>query len=300
MVVHQEISEAGSPPAERVDGSTDVIFVPNINISTGIRYGGYGNAQPVRGGSGSGFGGSKGSSGGASSGKEAAIAIVVIAAVALVAVAAVEGSRYDGTVQLHPMHPVHLWGRDGGYTVVPIAWLDASLAAWAEKGVVRSTEGPWRELQRQPLWRQGLTYAMYGGTGSMESVAGDKAAGPAFLIQGGYFPTDEIGILASMFFGWRDNRYQETMFDSRYFLELDYYPIKAGALHAGLFGGIGAAYRFEDLPDGTFAGGGARMFTGGALFQLELHTRIALTGRLGITHTYNERTSDMLVGISVY
>ncbi|MCX5745809.1 MAG: hypothetical protein NT062_25315, partial [Proteobacteria bacterium] len=235
--VDQELHDGDGPPAERVDGSTEVIFVPSINVSGNV--GGsitYGpRPHPVGGGGGGIKTGGGGGGGQASSGKDAAVAIIVMAVLAMFVVIAIEGSRFDGDVALHPMHPVHLYGRDGGYTVVPLAWLDPQLASWADHGSVRSAEGPWRELRRAPLWRQGPTYALLGGQGTFESAAHDKARGSSFLIQGGYFPTDELGVLATLFLGWRQNRIDETMFESRSLIEMHYYPVKAGPFHAGLF-----------------------------------------------------------------
>jgi hypothetical protein len=223
----------------------------------------------------------------------------------MVTAAVIEGSRFDGYAQLHPMHPVHLIGKDGNYTVLPLAWIDANTAAWADTAVVRPSEGPWRELERAPLSRQGLTYGMYGGTGSLTSADGALAMGPAWTVQLGYFPTQELGILASVFFGWRDNKYGATLFETRTTGEVQVLPVQLGILHAGLYGAAGVAYRFEDAIQVT----GGRVIpgnesgsalAGGAMFQLDINTRIALTGRLGIARAHGEQMHDLLIGISVY
>lgn len=294
--VDQEISNADLPEQQRVDGSTEVIFVPNINVGGTIRYdhptGGHG------GGVGGGGGGGGGSSGSGGDGKAAAIAILVVAAVALFAVAAVEGARYDGIVNLHPMHPVHVFGKDGGYVAVPMAWVDPQLASWADHAIVKDTEGPWKEVARAPLWRQGPTYAMYGGQSSFASALGDRAFGPSFLIQAGYYVTDQIGLIGTVFFGWRDNQLAQTLYESRFLAELHYMPLKLGPFHAGVFGGGGLAHRFEDgVTDGNAS---SVALTGGARFELELHTRIALTARLGTTWAHGEQMADAMVGLAVY
>ncbi len=293
--VIQEITDSSAPPAERVDGGTQVVIVPDIHVSTGVHTGGGG-------GGGHSGGGGLGKVGGAGNdGKAAAVVFLVVAATALVMVAAVEGSRYDGWAQLHPMHPVHLFGYDGSYRVMPLAWIDPATAAQTEKAIVRPTEGPWLELGRAPLTRTGWTYSMYGGSGSLRSINGDKELGPAFSVQAGYFITNDVGILANVFFGWRDNVVGETLFESRYTAELQALPVKAGPFHAGLYGGAGIAYRWEDGsklsrtqdPEST-------ALVGGAMLQLELHTRIALTARFGLAKAHDERMSDILVGLSVY
>jgi hypothetical protein len=290
------IQEIGSgtavTPAERVDGSTQIVIVPQINISTGPRYN-----RPSRGGGG-GIGKIGGGGGSGSDGKAAAIAFIVIAAVALFAVAGVEASRFDGWAEIHPMHPVHLIGKDGSYTVMPLAWIDQNVVAWADKAVIRPTEGPWRQLRRAPLDRQGPTYGMYGGTGTLRSADGALGAGPAFTIQAGYFPDQRIGILADVMFGWRDNSVGGTLFESRYLLELQALPLQLGILHGGGYVGAGLAYRFED----TVVGGnnGTKAFTGGGMLQLDINTRVALTARAGVTKAHEERMTEMLFGLSVY
>lgn len=296
--VIEEIVASDVPAATPVSGDTEVVIFPQINI------GASGHHSPSSGGGGGGLGVSK-IGGAGNDGKAAAIAFLVLAATAMVTAAVIEGSRFDGWAQLHPMHPVHLIGKDGNYTVMPLAWIDANAAAWAETAVVRPSEGPWRELDRAPLSRRGLTYGMYGGTGSLRSADGALEMGPAWTVQLGYFPTQEIGILGSVFFGWRDNKYGATLFETRYTGEVQLLPVQLGILHAGLYGGAGAAYRFEDavkLAGNRVIPGNesSSALVGGAMFQLDINTRIALTGRLGIARAHGEQMHDVLVGISVY
>ncbi len=295
--VIQELNPSDVPPARRVDSDTQIIFVPQIEIGGTVHTGG----GPRRGG-GSSFGGLNKLGGAGGDNKAAALVMIVLAAVALVAVAGVEGSRFDGWAQLHPMHPVHLIGKDGSFQVIPLAWLDANAAAWTETAVVKPEEGPWRELERAPLSRQGLTYGMYGGHGSFRSAYGDVDNGPAFTIQAGYFPTQEIGVLFSMFFGWRDNIDGYTLFESRYTAELQALPIQAGIFHAGLYGGLGAAYRFEDGIPGRYndRSPGSSALTGGMMLQLDVNTRIALTARIGLARAHQEEMHDITIGLSVY
>ncbi|TMQ02606.1 MAG: hypothetical protein E6J90_07005 [Deltaproteobacteria bacterium] len=252
----------------------------------------------------SGLGGVK-IGGAGNDGKGAAIAFLVIAATAMVTAAVIEGSRFDGWAQLHPMHPVHLIGHDGSYTVVPLAWLDGEAAAWADTAVVRPSEGPWLSLERAPLSRQGLAYGMYGGTGSLRSADGNLAMGPAWTVQLGYFPTEQVGVFASVFFGWRSNNLGATLFESRYTAELQFLPVQLGPLHAGLYGGGGLAYRFEDavkLSGNAVVSGNesSPALVGGAMFQLDINTRLALTARLGLAHAHGEQMHDAIIGLSVY
>jgi hypothetical protein len=296
--VIQEIVASDVPAAPPVSGETEVVIAPQLDIAVGVHHdhhGGFG---------GGGLGGGK-IGGAGSDGKAAAVAILFVAATALITAAVVEGSRFDGFVQLHPMQPVHLIGRDGGYTVMPLAWVDADAAAWADTAVVRPTEGPWRPLERAPLSRQGLTYGMYGGTGSLRSADGTLAMGPAWTVQLGVFPTQQLGVVASVFFGWRDNQLGATLFETRTTAELQYLPVQLGILHAGLYGGAGIAHRFEDairLPSGRLVAGdeSTGALVGGTMLQLDINTRIALTGRIGLAHAHGEQMTDLLIGLSVY
>jgi len=317
VLVSQELSATEVEEADAVDRETEIIVAPHIHVDGSISVGGTyprGGRYGAGGGkvtTGDGGGGGKVSTGGgkgggiklgsgAGDGKGAAIAMLILAATALVVVAGVEGSRFDGWVHLHPMHPVHLIGRDGSQTVLPLAWIDPQVAAWTETAIVRSTEGPWRRLERKPLTR-GLTYAMYGGSGSSRSATEDVAFGPSFLIQAGYFPVQEIGVLANLSFAWRDNEFGGTLLDSRYGIELQALPLVLGKLHAGVYFGAGRAYRWEDVPGTTIEGdNGSAAYTGGALLQLDIHTRLALTARLGAAAAHDDRTTDLLFGLAVY
>ena len=296
--VIQEIVPSDVPAAQPVTPETQIVFIPQVNVSVGVH-------GPARGGRSGGLV-NPGKIGGAGKDtKSAAVAVLVLAATALITAAIVEGSRFDGYARLHPMHPVHLLGKDGGYTVMPLAALDPGAAAWADTAVVRPTEGPWLALERAPLSRQGLAYGMYGGTGSLRSARGDLAMGPAWTLQLGYFATQEIGVFATAFFGWRDNRYGATLIETRYTAELQYMPLRLGILHGGLYGGAGLAHRYEDavklVGDRVVAGDeSTAAVTGGAMFQLDIHTRLALTARLGIAAAHGEQMHDAIIGLCVY
>jgi len=301
--VIQQIGNDDLGPAYPVEAQTQIIIFPEPTVygPERRRYYNYGPANNT--GAAGGTTVTHGTPGGGSVGKAGdskaqAIAVLVIAATALVVVAAIEGSRFDGYAQVHPMVPVHLFGRDGGYTVLPLAWIDPQTAEWAAHGIIRSNEGPFNELERAPLDRVGFTYAMYGGLGTYKSADGSVENGTATTIQLGVFPVQEVGVLANIFFGWRNNAVDQTLFESRYTLEVQGYPVVAGPLHLGLYGGAGAAYRWED----GIAGGnaGSLALQGGASLQLDFNTRLALTARLGQTYAHDERMSDLMLGLAVY
>ena len=62
----------------------------------------------------------------------------------------------------------------------------------------------------------------------------ETGMGPAWTVQLGVFPTQQIGIFASLFFGWRDNRYDATLFETRTTAEVQVLPLQLGIFHAGL------------------------------------------------------------------
>ena len=248
-------------------------------------------------------GGVGGHGGGGSSlsgmdGKEAAIAMLVVATTAIVLLAATEAERYDGTVAIHPMFPLHLFGPNNEQAVIPLAALDPNAVAWAQRAVVAEQEGPWQWHGRRPLDRTGLSYSVLMGGASLVSADHSKNYGLGSHIQVGYYPTPVLGIVADVALGWRDNITDQTLFDSRYGVELDAYPIRVGALNAGVFGGIGVAQRFED----GLAGGdsSSKALTGGAQFQVGISTRLALTGRLGLIDDHGTTTNELMLGLSVY
>lgn len=314
--VAEDVTENNVGPPEPVTAETQIVFFPQPNVFGPERrryynYGGGGGGgdwsggirtSAPHGGGGGGHGGGVSGGGGGGDGKAEAIAILVAAAVILVAAAAIEGSRFDGYAELHPMQPVHLFGRDGGYTVLPLAWIDPQTAEWADHAMIRSTEGPFRMIERAPLDRVGVTYAMMGGLGTYKSVDGSTTTGTATEIQLGFFPDQRVGLIGSVFFGWRDNAVGDTLFESRYTLQVHAYPVQAGILHLGLYGGGGGAYRWEDYGPGMAGVGdeSSLALVGGALVQIDINTRLALTGRLGMTYAHSEQMSDAMFGLSVY
>ncbi len=319
VLVSQEIGGTVTNSAETVGPETDIILVPRIYIggtyTRGERRGGYsggGGGGSVGGGSVSGpnssggGGGGKGGVGnmklgsGAGDGKAAAVVVVAAAVLALFVIAGIEGSRFDGWVQMHPMHPVHLIGKDGSQTTVPLAWLDPQAVSWADKAIVKPYEGPWLQLERKALTR-GATYSMYGGSGSSRSVAGDVNFGPSFVIQAGYFPIQQVGIVANIGLAWRENQFGGILYDSRYMAEVQALPLVLGPIHVGGYAGAGLAYRWEDVPGATIEGNnGSMAYSGGAMLQLDIHTRLALTARFGMVSAHDDRMTDMLFGLSVY
>jgi len=229
--------------------------------------------------------------------KDAGKALLIIAAAAAVGLAFTEGARYDGWVKVHPMQPVHLYGRYGGYTVLPLAQIDERTAAWADRAYIRDDEGPFKRLGRAPLNRRGFTYSLLLGTG--EVPVQDYNADPGFNghIQFGYFFNRQIGLNLDLGMAWTNDQFQNTIYTSRTALELQAYLVRIGSLHAGLFGQLGGSSRFDDgIASATSSG----LLGGGAQLQLDLTTRLAITARAGVTNSFGETSKEASLGVSIY
>ncbi|MBP9088543.1 MAG: hypothetical protein KBG15_20645 [Kofleriaceae bacterium] len=309
--VEQELSGSEVEQQPAVNAETQIVFFPQIIVTGGSgprdahRLGSrpnLGTGQAPTGGGGRG-GGSRPSIGSspklADDAKATAIAVIALALVAVVVVAAVEGSRFHGDVQLHPMHPVHLFGRDGNYVAMPLAALDPSVVAWADRAFVRRNEGPWRELARAALSREGWTYGVMMGASTIRSADGGQGTGASTSLEIGHFFSQELGLLAFGQLAWRSNTANQTIFDQRYGGQVQFMPLTVGPLSAGLYGGAGFGVRGEDgLPNS----GRRSSFTlqGGIQAQLDINTNIALTARAGVVQAYGETIREMLVGLSIY
>ena len=96
---------------------------------------------------------------------------------------------------------------------------------------------------------------MFGGLGSYKSADGSVENGTATTIQLGVFPdAARSASSARSSSAGATTRSTQTLFESRYTLELQGYPVVAGPFHLGLYGGGGAAYRWEDGIAGGNAG----------------------------------------------
>jgi hypothetical protein len=285
--VVQGFSGAEQPPeAPRVSAGA-VIVAPgpaHLGPRHGHGYGyGYGYARPS-----------------AKSAKDEAKWWIAIAAITAVGLAVTEGARFDGWVELHPSHPVHLYGPGGEWSWVPLAQLDAGTAAWARKSFVREEEGPWRRLGRAPLNRVGFTYSLLLGAAEVEAFDGIERPGFMSHIQVGYHPLQQLGLLFDTGLGWRTDRDYSDIFHSRYSFEIQALPLALGRLHAGGFFQVGAAYRFEDFPDGTGVDRARWLLAAGGMAQLEITTRLALTVRGGVDVIGGARGGELTAGVSIY
>lgn len=230
----------------------------------------------------------------------AVVAVVVVASAAVIAVVAAgsEGARYDGWARLNNGHPVHLYGPQDSYKEVPLRELTVEDAEWAERAYVRESEGTWQALRRAPLNRQGWAYSVFVGAGELGDAMETPSLGPVSHIQLGYFPTHEFGLHADLGFGWGEaNGPEDTSarFAVSTAIEAQLLPFQSGRIHGGGFAQAGQSIRTRSAGGGTSV-----LYSAGALMQLDLTTRLALTGRAGVTQAHEEYASEMSLGLSIY
>lgn len=296
--VEQELFGSELEPAQPVERHTQIVVVGTIDVGPG-RPPPNARPRPGAGGGLPGGGGSGGSRGGnAFNAKEAAVAVLVLATFGVVIGAAVEAQRFEGTAQLHPMHPVHLFGYDGNYTIMPLAHLHPGVVQWARSAVVRSNEGPFLQLERASLRRRGFTYGVHFGVSELASADGTVTSGPSGLIQFGYFPGQKVGVLGNALFAWRENLVGQTLYEQRYGLEIQSMPLSAHIYHLGAYANAGLVWRLED----GFSRGNHRGLGWGAGLQLQIDvdTHIAVTARAGVQSGHDEYQTEATVGMSVF
>lgn len=255
-----------------------------------------------------GGGGQRGGGGGGGGGDEAAVlAVVVVVVVAIAVLAATslvvtEGLRFDGHVQLHPEQIIHLVGADGGERPLTLATLTPADAAGAREAVVKDDEdfglrfGP-----RRPLDRQGAAFKV--DVGSLDSLcACYSATGLASNIQLGYFPHHRFGLLLSLALGGGRSALDHMFQRHSVNLEAQFFPLEWWRIHVGGFGhgGLQVAYDEGGERDGLAWGGGA-------ILEIELTTRMALTGRFDVTRARTApdgrgwaNLSMLTAGIAIY
>jgi hypothetical protein len=207
-----------------------------------------------------------------------AVVVVAIAVMAAAGLAVTEGLRFDGLVQLHPQQPLLLKYPDGSEQTVPLANLTALDAAVSEKAVVMDDQAyGFRFDHRRPLDRTGFAFKV--DFGSLSSLcACYSAMGFGSNIQFGYFPHHRVGLLGTLSVGAGKNSVGEIFQRHSANLELQYFPLNWWRLHLGGFGHLGEQVARDEF--GTRTG---PALGGGAILELALTTRLALTGRMDYT-----------------
>jgi hypothetical protein len=207
------------------------------------------------------------------------VVIVVVAAVVAIGLVSSEGVRFDGYVAMSPDQPVHLRDASGQQTTISVGELSSGWVEGTVEAKVMDDEGfGILRLERAPLDRRGGTFKLDSGTIAFD-VAGVAAVGPAMNVQAGYFFTRRIGLLANLGLGGVGVP-QGLVPRHAVGLELQAFPLALGPVHLGLFGNGGMALT-KVLVGSTPSYVSGPSVGGGALAELDLTSRLALTLRAG-------------------
>jgi hypothetical protein len=259
-----------------------------LNVSGGGQSSGRGGPSINGGGKGGGgrgisgghVGGGGGGGGGGGNGDAALVVlIVVVAVVVAIGLVSSEGVRFDGYVAMSPEQPVHLRAANGQTTTLRIADLSPGLVEGSVEAKVMDDEGSGlRRLDRLPLDRRGATFKLDSGTMAFD-FGGAALAGPTMNVQAGYFFTRKLGLVANLGLGGGTTA-GGLVPRHALGLELQAFPLAWGRVHLGAFGNGGMAIT-EVLvgPNPTYLNGPS--VGGGALAELDLTSRLALTLRAG-------------------
>jgi hypothetical protein len=236
----------------------------------------------------------------------AMLAAVVAAAVVVgIALAVSEGARYDGTVAVHPHHPLHLMGPNGEHSVVGLDDLEPRYLAPQTRVLLVGTEGAgmWHR-GRAPLDREGFVYRVGLGTASLYVDRDTMVTANGADLALGFFPSQYAGFLFN--FGVLTGQGQGgDLWSIRPSFEGHVYPLPLWRLHLGGFGAAGVeTYSLGGgwLPE---AEGNHPFVDFGPAAELELTTRLALNFKLGWhwapREPWNDRYAPFYaIGLSVY
>jgi len=209
--------------------------------------------------------------------KTLGVLAVATAAVAAVGLTATEGSRYDGWISLAPQQPLHLDLGDLGVQTVALDQLTPSLAEQAESATVNDDEGwGFYRLGRAPLDRRGFAFRFELGTSS-RTLQGVAAEGFTSQIQLGYFPWRHVGFLGSALLGFGQDAAGRSFFANQLGVEAQAFLPALSVFHLGGFSSLGS----RGISAEGAAGTSQSVLNLGALLEIELTTRLALTARAG-------------------
>jgi hypothetical protein len=233
------------------------------------------------------------------------VAIAVGVAVG-VGLAASEGARFEGSVAVHPRHPVHLYRDGGGQRIVPLDELTFDDLRNVETAMLSGHEGAglWQR-HTAPLNRKGFTYQFGAGNDSFALPGQQSWRSGGFHFALGYFPSKRWGLLTHSRIQLGDEA-SYSFYNVRLGLEAQWYPLTLWRLHLGPFIGGGQSWAASAGPAMPAMSGERPYVSFGALAELELSTRLGLTFRWtedwlptvgGDTQALNHSWS---VGLAIY
>jgi hypothetical protein len=208
-----------------------------------------------------------------------AVVAIVVASLAAVGAGLTEGMRFDGDVAVVPQQLIYLQDGHGGERALPVEAVTPGDLAGAERAVLRDDEGfGLLRLERAPLNRRGFAFKV--DVGSLETtVAGNQPLGFASHVQFGYFPFQRFGLLAGLELGGAGG--DDSFSRHALALEAQLFPINFWRIHLGGSAHAGSGVTNQD--DQAKKVWGVPSVGGGAIVELALTTRLALTARFDWT-----------------
>jgi hypothetical protein len=249
-------------------------------------------------------GGSGGGGGGGGGGGDAlvilAVFVVVVGVLVGVGLVSGEGVRFDGYVRMAPEQPLHLKDGYGQTRELPLAALSPDDVLATVEAKVMDDEGYGIErLDRVPLDRTGGTFKLDSGESTF-GLGTSSFYGPTANIQFGYFFTRRLGLLMNIALSGSTDDQGTVVTRHTFGLELQALPLARGRLHAG--GYTDAGFALAGTTSNQVVSGPAG--GGGALVELDLTSRLALTLRAGasLAHLDNgwSPAGSLALGIAVY
>ncbi|HZL21328.1 MAG TPA: hypothetical protein VFG23_26580, partial [Polyangia bacterium] len=250
-------------------------------------------------------GGGRWGGGGGGGGNGDALVLLAVVAVAVGVVVGVclvsgEGIRFDGYVRMAPEQPIHLEDGVGQTRELPLAALSADDVAATVEAKVMDDEGFGIErLDRVPLDRRGGVFKLDSGATTF-GLGPTTFSGPTATIQFGYFFTRKLGLLANIALGGATDDQGMVVTRHTFGLELQSLPFEKGRLHAGGYVDAGfalAGTATNDVVSGPAGGGGA-------MVELDLTSRMALTLRAGANLAHLDDgwspAGAVTIGVAVY
>jgi hypothetical protein len=235
------------------------------------------------------------------------LVVAIAAGVAVgIGLAASEGARFEGSVAVHPQHPVHLYRHGGGQRIVPLDELTFDDLRDIESATLSGREGAglWQR-HTAPLNRKGFTYQFGAGDDSLALPGQQSWRSTGFHFALGYFPSKQLGLLAHSRLQLGDDA-SKSFYNARLGLEAQWYPLTLWRLHLGPFLGGGQSWVASAGATMPSMSGERPYVSFGGLAELELSTRLGLTFRWtqdwlptvgGDTQALNHAWS---VGLAIY
>lgn len=146
------------------------------------------------------------------------------------------------------------------------------------------------------MWR------LEGGALQVSLPRGDAPLGGAALLGLGYFPLQWLGVLLTSALTVSTDG---TFVDLQYGVEVDLIPLELGPLHLGVYGAGMMAFTILERARGSDENLHEPALHVGALLELDLTTRLALSSHLGMLFQYRDEgfldpTFVGTLGLTVY